>query len=144
MGNKVTEAIAHTPHPPAHRPPKREPDGPDRQTAHRGCNGGRSPLANARAVYRAWLATAYNALAPLQGTAFSARYSGYFPESIRNTLPPSAPRYSTESSAARASNHGTITAAIVPSRTSRRPPYSPPRGAFRWPRNPPSDTVLGG
>jgi hypothetical protein len=72
--------------------------------------GAAAPLPTPARYDRAWLATAYNALSPLKGTAFSARYSGYFPESIRNTLPPSAPRDSTESSAARASNPGTITA----------------------------------
>ena len=92
--------------------------------------GAAAPLPTPAQYDRAWLATAYNALSPLKGTAFSARYSGYFPESIRNTLPPSAPRDSTESTAARASNPGTITAAIVPSQTARRPPCPPTARRF--------------
>lgn len=68
-----------------------------------GCNGGLSPLAKGRAVYRAWLAGIYNAQFPLNGRHFPpgipdifrevsgipwGRYSGLFPENIRNTIQP--------------------------------------------------------
>ena len=73
------------------------------QASRWGMQRGPCPLAKGRAVYRAWLAGIYNAQFPLNGRHFPpgipdtfrevsgipcGRYSGVFPESIRNTIPP--------------------------------------------------------